>query len=500
HTVAFDLGEKEARTLGCIASNTGGRALAANDAASLRDALELVVVEAAKPMEVSAGPVEDLGPATVSGPAEVLAGAEFSVSWTGPENPGDYLTLVPKGAEDTDYGSVAYTRQGSPLVLTATEQPGQAEIRYVTGLSRTVLARADIRVIEAKVELQAPEEAIAGSPVQIDWKGPGNRGDYITIVPGGTPDGEYAAYQDAKENIAVKVAVPMNPGPAEVRYMSGREGRVLARKAIQIKEASVTLDGPSEAQAGSQVKVSWTGPNNRGDYVTIVMKGTPDGSYAGYQDTSFGPTLVITVPAQAGEAEMRYMSGAGGKVLARRALKLFSVGATLEAAEQAVAGSPVSITWTGPNNQGDYITIVKAGSPDSAYEQYADTSAGTTLSIRAPIEPGPAEIRYVGGQSRKVEARRPIEVVAAKIALEAVASAKAEETVTITWTGPDNNGDYLTIVPAQSPEGSYQSYAYTSYGPVLQVKVPSTPGRCEIRYVSGMGGKTLARAPIEVTP
>ena len=46
HVVAFDLSAKEARGIECIASETGGRFLQANDAASLKDALEMAVAEA----------------------------------------------------------------------------------------------------------------------------------------------------------------------------------------------------------------------------------------------------------------------------------------------------------------------------------------------------------------------------------------------------------------------------------------------------------------------
>jgi len=45
HAVAFDLSAREAKAIECIARETGGRFLQANDAASLKDALELAVVE-----------------------------------------------------------------------------------------------------------------------------------------------------------------------------------------------------------------------------------------------------------------------------------------------------------------------------------------------------------------------------------------------------------------------------------------------------------------------
>ncbi len=74
-------------------------------------------------------------------------------------------------------------------------------------------------------------------------------------------------------------------------------------------------------------------------------------------------------------------------------------------------GTPVSITWTGPNNPGDYVTVVVKGPPDGQYGAYTHTSSGSPLTVEAPKQAGEAEIRYVAGQGDKVLARIPIRVV-----------------------------------------------------------------------------------------
>src|SRR5687768_11206770 len=43
---------------------------------------------------------EDGGEPGVEGPGEVEAGAEFDVSWTGPDDQGDYIAIVPAGATE----------------------------------------------------------------------------------------------------------------------------------------------------------------------------------------------------------------------------------------------------------------------------------------------------------------------------------------------------------------------------------------------------------------
>jgi hypothetical protein len=51
-----------------------------------------------------------------------------------------------------------------------------------------VLARRPLRLVPPEVDLSAPKETAAGSSVSIAWTGPDHPGDFVTIVPAGTPD------------------------------------------------------------------------------------------------------------------------------------------------------------------------------------------------------------------------------------------------------------------------------------------------------------------------
>jgi len=82
----------------------------------------------------------------VTAAARVDAGAAFEVSWTGPDNPGDYLTIVPAGAAEGAYLDYAYTADGSPVTLTAPDEAGRYEVRYVTGQGDRTLASAPVEV------------------------------------------------------------------------------------------------------------------------------------------------------------------------------------------------------------------------------------------------------------------------------------------------------------------------------------------------------------------
>lgn len=353
---------------------------------------------------------EVLGPATLSAPAEVRAGAKFTVTWTGPDNPKDYVTIVSKDAKDAEYGSYRETKEGHEVELAAPVVPGACEVRYVTGGSRTVLARTPVVVTAAEATLDAPKGIVLGTPVTIAWSGPDDPGDYVTIVMEGTPDHVHGNYAETRHGSPLDVTAPTTPGDAEVRYVTGKGHRVLARRPLKILPAEVSLSAPDEAVGGTTISVEWTGPDNKGDYVTIVLPGARDADYGNYRETREGSPLSLLMPVEEGERELRYVTGQDRRVLARRTIRLRIPAATLSGPEEVAAGAAFTVEWTGPAYSGDYVTIVPKGADDAKYGSYSDVNAGSPAKLLAPKEAGDAELRYVASQGRKVLARRPIRV------------------------------------------------------------------------------------------
>ncbi|NLT72043.1 MAG: VWA domain-containing protein [Verrucomicrobiaceae bacterium] len=493
HVVAFDLDDKAAKSVECLAATTGGLFLKADNATTLADALQMVIEP-----EPEQPKMEDPGEASVTGPKTVVAGSRFEVTWTGPGEKGDYITIVPKDLEDGAHRNYEYTRGGSPLEITALIAEGPAELRYQHGRTGKVLARADIAVVAAEVTLNAAESVVAGAQVTVEWTGPDNKGDYITVVPKDLEDGKYAQYTYTREGSPLKVLVPIEAGDAEIRYMTGQGNKVLARIPLKLEAAEATLKAAESVVAGAQVTIEWTGPDNERDYITVVPKDLEDGKYAKYTYTSEGSPLKVLAPIAAGDAEIRYMTGQDNKVLARIPLKLEAAEVTLKAAESVVAGAEVTVEWTGPDNERDYITIVPKDLEDGNYAQYTYTSEGSPLKVLTPIEPGDTEIRYMTGQDNKVLARIPLKLEAAVVTLKAAESVVAGAEVTVEWTGPDNKRDYITVVPKDLADGEYAEYTYTSEGSPLKVSVPDAAGDAEIRYMTGQGNKVLARIPLRV--
>ncbi len=372
-----------------------------------------VVAPPAPPTEQLANPggeraKEVLGEATLTFAPTILAGADVSIQWTGPGNKEDYLTIVKPDAPASAYDNYTMTDRGNPATLTSPVEAGAYEIRYVTGQSKTVLARAPLDVTPAGATLKAPDSAYIGAQIRVEWIGPNHKGDYITLVPAGTAEGRSGNYAYTERGSPLEVKAPVEDGLAELRYQTGQDNKVLTRRPIRLTVPTITLDAAAEIVEGGDVSISWSGPSNRGDYITVVPKNLPDGRSLSNNDVSRGSPLRVQAPMGAGAGEIRYMTAQGARVIARRDITFLPAKVTLDAPESADAGATIAVTWTGPNNRGDYLTIVPANAPEAQVGRYANTESGSPSRIIMPVEKGPAEIRYISGQNRAVLGRRTI--------------------------------------------------------------------------------------------
>ncbi|AIZ45845.1 hypothetical protein QR90_13345 [Deinococcus radiopugnans] len=260
------------------------------------------------------------------------------------------------------------------------------------------LSRATATTQAGRYAVSSPKTAGAGSVVEVKWTGPNNPGDYVTVVPKGTPVGQYKDYFYTKDGNPGKLTVPLDPGEYELRYSSEKASPnpTLASAPITLTPPTYGLSAPKAVLAGSQVEVRWTGPNNPGDYVTVVEKGAPIGKYTTYFYTKAGNPGKLIVPLNAGEYELRYSSekASPNPTLASVPITLTAPKYGLSAPATAKPGSTIEIRWTGPNNPGDYVTVVEKGAPIGKYTTYFYTRAGNPGTLKMPTAPGSYEIRY----------------------------------------------------------------------------------------------------------
>ena len=348
--------------------------------------------------------------------------------------------------------------------------------------------------------IKAPETAPIGGEITVAIEGSKNPRDFVTIVNKSAREGAYDEYQYANK-ATLKLKTPATPGDYELRLLGADTPYpTLARRPLKLTNVTATLDAPAQIAAGKSFQVKWTGPNNARDYVGIGDVDAKKRPYITYKYTREGTSITLTAPDTAGEYVLRYFLGNGDAVIASRNITVGAVSASVTGPAQVNAGAKFSVNWEGPNNPRDFITIVKAGTPDNRYDRYEYTSKGKSLQLRAPDQPGEYELRYATAQTFATLARAKITVTPNTASVNAPASVVAGSMIDVRWAGPNNPQDYVTIVPIKAAEGVSGNYSYTVKGNPLKVLAPLESGDYELRYANGQSHSTLAKTAIKVTP
>ncbi len=180
-------------------------------------------------------------------------------------------------------------------------------------------------------------------------------------MPKASKEGFYTSYQYMDSGTTIKLRMPPDAGDYELRVLgSASPYPTLARHALKLTAVAATIEAPAQVAAGAKFDVKWTGPNNARDYI-----GISDGvqKYTKYLYTSDGSPLHFVAPDAPGKYELRYFLSSGDKIIATRAFTVGGVSASVSGPATIGVGAAVKIKWEGPNNERDFISIVKAGTP-----------------------------------------------------------------------------------------------------------------------------------------
>ena len=154
-----DLSDEAAGTIDLLMPETAGKftiLLLGAEGTLVSTPIQVVMDDEAAP-EPLVPPVvpitEDVPPASIEVPAEVIADFRFQVEWTGPTEPRDRLVVVDPNAEDP-LAAISYTYL-DPLngraILSAPTEAGPYDILYIDRAG-TVLARRPLVVLPAPTE------------------------------------------------------------------------------------------------------------------------------------------------------------------------------------------------------------------------------------------------------------------------------------------------------------------------------------------------------------
>lgn len=266
---------------------------------------------------VARASIESIAPeVTLAAPEEVRPFDPLSVTWTGPDHPGDHLSLVRAGAPSTTHASCVPAAVGSPATLAAPGEEGAWELRYLSGLEGRMLASASVTVTTVIVTLTAPSEIAAGHRFEVDWEGPAAPSDFLALTTETAADGDYISLHLAAKGSPARFVAPWEPGAYEVRYVEGDGNRVRRRTAVPVVTTPVSLTAPRRVRVGTRFDVQWTGPNRPGDYLAVAVRGARALDHEDWAFTSAGSPASLAAPFAAGNFELRYVCGDTHEILA----------------------------------------------------------------------------------------------------------------------------------------------------------------------------------------
>jgi hypothetical protein len=357
-------------------------------------------------------------------PNHAAAGTEVTIEWQGPNRKGDKVHLVRVGTPDGTYVDredttiSAVTGRGT---LRAPAEPGEYEVRYMLAgkvfKNAAILARAKVTVAAVQANLNSPSSCEAGASFEISWTGPNAAHDRIYLVPVGRADYEFYETMVLKADPGHGVMrAPTEPGEYELRYALWGFGAdipgaqksasfgVIARAKLIVTPVSANLDTVQSAEAGSTIRISWTGPKRSDDWLGVAQVDSSDGTHWPEAwisaETGSGE---LRLPATPGTYEVRYILGGPvihrAVAIGRATIEVTPAKATISAPATIRAGTDVKVSWSGPKRSDDRIYLVPVGTPDGAFwEDLVLPAESGRGSMKAPTKVGEYELRYrLGG-------------------------------------------------------------------------------------------------------
>jgi Ca-activated chloride channel family protein len=385
--------------------------------------------------------------------------------------------FVPAANAEELAGALARTAEPRTASMTPVTPPRGIGLRATQGSGGPTVADASFTVLREGEETPVHE----GSAILLPLK----PGRYIVT---------------ATTNLSI--------GTVTVSVTATAPAEIVVPLTGELPRATVT-PAQGSAQATGTIMVEWTGPNEPDDYLVIAptARGQDEPETRHYGWTRDGTPQALRVPATAGAYEVRYVLARAGRPIARAALTVTPVTATLDATAEITAGGLVSVQWTGPNAPASWIGIVPVGAAPGEYINGAFVyveEAATPLSLTAPATPGRYEIRFVEGVDGTVLTTRPLNVTAATATISGPDSGMSGSPVTIAFS-PANapQGSFISIIQPATDASAYIHGSWANVdGETVTIQLPVTPGTYEMRYVLVAPGKAevLARRPIIATP
>lgn len=435
--------------------------------------------------------------------------AQFEISMTmegTPTNRADVLLYGPPDREPVQV--LVRNGSGRARIVPGRYRATVAGIGVTHELAGLVFGTAgdhlslDLAVGPRVTLVQEPERPSAGGSVLVRIWGAPTAGGWVTVsTPEAAIDEFLIQVPVAGDSGHVEMRLPDTPGSLELRFLAQAAPGVVqlvGRAPLETESTAVVLDAPEEVEIRTPLTIGWTGPGNVGDRISVALEGAPTSEHVNcvYVSSAFD-SATLPAPVIPGRYVIRY-SSPWGRILEQRRLEAFEILATLDAEPRASPAAELAVEWTGPGEPEDFLSIAVATDAAETYISWAPANAGSPGRLMTPPAPGTYEIRYVRGLDGQVLARRPIEVVRSEITIQSPQSVEAGTRFEVRYRGTADAGDLVVVARVASEPREWLDFAFVDDDPDLSLAAPFSPGRYEVRYLSGTTFEIRAARPLRV--
>jgi len=344
HVIGFNVKDPiDLTQLRCIAENTGGRFVKADNGAELSLALQSVT-DVFKPTAMDEQRSVDRKTTGDSSSATDIDDVDLRLLALQADRTRSRRErlenrrrgIEPRPAPATDQPGAPGAQSSQPDIDESLKQHSDEPRRVITDkLDRGQLPGKetdglfDERAAEipaSSVQLEDSVASLTVPPViytlqlfSVRWTGPGLEEDLITLALPDSPADSWLQALPVSTGKKLKFKAPETPGEYEIRYVSARS-KILSSVTIDVRKAEATLLAPQEARSGRLVRIRWKGgTKDPKDAIIITRADAPLSSAINRRFIRAQTSVMLLMPARPGEYELRYVQ-AGGNLIAKESI------------------------------------------------------------------------------------------------------------------------------------------------------------------------------------
>ncbi len=501
HVIGFGVDKKTSEQLQCIADNTGGKYFPADNAEQLKDALEKVI-EKVKVITIRAINEKDENILHKMVDWKLINEETEEVISLNGTGAAVYLNIEGDEAKDSETDHKKITAGKWLISGTSGNYAGEASAEIIDD-DEDQLIKVDLKKQLPKVTITAPDEAIAGTEIEVSWEGPKELDGFINIqLADGKPDYGASPYIYTKEVSSNSLRMPSVAGDYVLRWYDRSDKQMLAERTISLTAADISINAPAEAATGTEIEIAWKAPKGLDSFINIQLADEkPNYGASPYIYTEKVSSKYLRMPSVAGDYVLRWYNRNDKKMLAESPITLKAEAISINAPAEATAGTEVEIAWGAPKGLDSFINIQLADEkPNYGAAPYIYTKKVSSKYLRMPSVAGDYVLRWFNRNDQKMLAESPITLTGVDISITALTEATAGTEIEISWEAPKGLDAFINIqLEDEKPDYGASPYIYTKKKSSAFMTMPDVAGDYVLRWYNRNDRKMLGESKILIS-